>query len=60
MDVNVDERLLRLASRFFSSNDANEARVREIVAGPRGVYVRCFKFARENEYSPADVEAIRA
>ena len=60
VDVNIDERLLRLASRFLSSNDADEVRVREIVAGLRGVYVRSFEFARENEYSQADVEAIRA
>ena len=40
VNANLDGSLLRLASRFLSSNDADEVQVKKIVAGLKGVYVR--------------------
>lgn len=60
IDVNIDERLLQLAGRYLSSNDAGEAQVRELVANLNGIYVKSFTFEQDGEYSPTDVDAIRA
>jgi Domain of unknown function (DUF4252) len=59
VNVNLDGSLLRLASRFLSSNDADEVQVKKIVAGLKGVYVRNYEFAKAGQYQDSDIEAIR-
>ena len=60
VDVNIDERLMRLASKAFSDKDADEREVKQLVAGIKGIYVRSFEFENDGQYSAADVESIRA
>lgn len=60
VDVNVDERLIKLAIKFLDVNKPNERRVREIVAALKGVYVKSYDFRRHGQYSLEDVEPIRA
>ena len=60
VDVTMDSSLLQLASRFLSDKDADEARVKKLVAGLKGVYVRSFEFENTGEYDPSDVAALRA
>jgi len=59
INVNLDSSLLRLASKFLSSGDADEIQIKKLVAGLRGIYVRNFEFARTGQYLDSDVEAIR-
>ncbi len=59
VDVSLDGQLLKLAGRFLSTNDPDEAKVKNLVNGLKGVYVRSFEFEKEGEYSMADVEEIR-
>ena len=35
-------------------------KVKEIINGLKGIYVKVYEFEHENEYTPADVESIRA
>jgi uncharacterized protein DUF4252 len=60
VEVTLDERSLRLAAKFLSSNNPGEAQVKEIVSGLKGVYVRVFEFEKPGEYSPGDIEQIRS
>lgn len=60
VDVNLDEKLLQLASRFINSNNPQEASIKELIAGLKGVYVRVFEFDKPGDYAPADLEAIRS
>lgn len=60
VDINLDEHLLQVTGKFLSSKDADEARVKEIINGLKGIYVRNFSFDQENEFTAADVEPIRA
>jgi hypothetical protein len=60
VEVTLDERLLQLAAKFLSNSNPTEARIKEIVSGLKGVYVRVFEFEKPGEYSPADIEAIRS
>jgi Domain of unknown function (DUF4252) len=60
VDVNIDERLMKMAAKVFSDKDADEKEVKELVAGLKGIYVRSFEFDADGQYSAADVESIRA
>jgi hypothetical protein len=60
VDVNVDERLMQLTAKVFSDKDSDEAAVKELVKGLKGIYVKSFEFEHEGEYSTADVESIRS
>ena len=59
LDVNLDERLMRMASKLLSDKDADEKEVKQLVAGIKGIYVRSFEFETAGQYTPADVESIR-
>jgi len=60
VEVSLDERLLRIAAKFLKSEDPEEAKVKELVSGLKGVYVRVFEFDNPGEYSPGDVEGLRS
>ncbi|MGH9939498.1 MAG: DUF4252 domain-containing protein [Blastocatellia bacterium] len=60
IEVSLDERSLRLAAKFLSSTDPTEAKVKEIVSGLKGVYVRVLEFDKTGEYSASDLESIRS
>lgn len=61
VEVNIDGKLLDLAKRVMVKvNDPNAKRVGEAISGLKGIYVRVFNFANENEYNVADVEEIRS
>ena len=59
VDVAVDERLMRLASKVFSDQDADERQIKKLVAGIKGIYVKSFEFETDGQYTAADIETIR-
>ena len=60
VDVNIDERLIQLAAKLFNDKDEDEAKVKKLVNGLKGIYVKSFEFENENDYSSADVDSIRS
>ena len=60
VDVTLDRGLLQLAARFLSDRDSDQNRVKHIVEGLEGIYVKSYTFAADGEYNMADVDAIRA
>src|SRR5205814_2319849 len=59
VDVNIDERLMRIAAKAFSDHDADEREVKKLVAGVKGIYVKSFEFDVDGQYGAADIESIR-
>lgn len=59
VDVNIDEKLIRIALKVFSDQDAEERKIKEVVAGIKGIYVKSFEFEADGQYTAADMEAIR-
>jgi hypothetical protein len=57
--VSLDGSLLKMASRFLSSDDPDQAQIKKIVAGLKGVYVRNFEFEKPGQYQQSDLEPIR-
>lgn len=60
VDVNLDEKLMQFAAKFLSTKDPDEASVKDLVNGLKGIYVRSFEFDAEGQYSQADIESIRS
>src|SRR5690349_18780727 len=60
VDVTLDGSMLRLAARFLSDRDHDQVKVKRLIAGLQGIYVRSFTFARDGEYNMADVDSLRA
>ncbi len=59
VDVTIDRRTLRLALKYFSnSKDPDEIKIRDLVAGIEGIYVKVYQFENEQEYAVADFENI--
>lgn len=59
VDVNIDERLIRIALNVFKDDDADEKKVKELVTGLKGIYVKSFEFESDGQYSITDLESIR-
>ncbi len=60
VDVTLDSGMLQLGGKFLSDKDADEAKAKKLIGGLKGIYVRSFEFAKEGEYSAADVDALRS
>jgi hypothetical protein len=55
--VTLDSNMLRLLAKF--DKEIDDAATRKLLGGLESIYVRSFRFAWEDEYKTADVEAIR-
>ncbi len=61
VEVSIDGKLLDLAKRVMVKvDDPNSKKIAQAISGLKGIYVRVYNFANENEYNVADVEEIRA
>jgi hypothetical protein len=60
VDVSLDGALLQLAGRFLSEKDPDEAHVKHLIGGLKGVYVKSFEFEERDQYKESDVEELRA
>jgi hypothetical protein len=61
VDVALDENMLKLAAKVLSGKrSSDEAKIKELIAGLKGVYVKVLEFDRGDEYTAADLDAIRA
>lgn len=60
VDVTLDGAMLQLASKFLSSDDPDDAKIKQIVSKLKSVYVRSFEFSKDAQYSMDDIEALRA
>jgi len=60
VDVNIDERLIQLAAKLLNEKDEDEAQIKKLVAGLKGIYVKSFEFDSDNQYSSADLESIKS
>lgn len=58
-NLDLDESLMQLTSRAFSTKDPGEARIKQLVSGLKGIHVRVLEFEKEGEFAAADLESIR-
>jgi hypothetical protein len=61
VDVNLDERLMQLTAKFFAGKgDEDAAKIKELINGLKGIYVKSFEFEDEGQFTDADLEGIRS
>jgi hypothetical protein len=58
VDVKLDERLLQTTWKFISGKDPGDAKIKEVLKGLKGIYVKSFEFEKEGEYSQLEVDSI--
>jgi hypothetical protein len=61
ISVDVGESLIKLAmSALSEKRSPNEAKIKDILSGLKGVYVKRFEFDKEGSYAATDVDYIRS
>ncbi|HEY0406757.1 MAG TPA: DUF4252 domain-containing protein [Pyrinomonadaceae bacterium] len=60
IDFSIDGRLLQVAIKFLNPKDPDQAKIRELVSGLKGIYVRSYEFDKPDEFSVSDVAPISA
>lgn len=60
VDVSLNASTLQFAAKFLDSSDPDEAKVKKLIVGIDGIYVRHFEFKSGGSWSQADLEPIRA
>lgn len=60
VEVELDEKLLQLAAKFLNTKNPQEAKVKELVAGLKGVYVRVYQFDKPGDYQNSDLDSVRS
>ena len=59
VNITLDEPLLKMATGFLSSEDAEDAEAIKILKGLRGIYVRSFTFPESFAYPRDAIETVR-
>jgi Domain of unknown function (DUF4252) len=61
ISVDVNESLIKLAmSALSEKRSPNEAKIKDILSGLKGVYVKRFEFDKEGAYAAGDIDYIRS
>jgi hypothetical protein len=59
-DITLDGAMLDMASKFIAMDeDKEDAELVAIIKNLKGIYIKSFEFDDANQYSAADVEAVR-
>jgi hypothetical protein len=58
VNITVDPSMLQLASSFLNGK-GEDAAIKELLSGLKGIYVKVFEFDHDNAYTPDDVNTIR-
>src|ERR1700704_1927343 len=58
VDVKLDERLMQMTAKFFSDKDKDDAQIKEVLKGIKGIYVKSFTFEKDGEYSQLEVDSV--
>jgi Domain of unknown function (DUF4252) len=58
VNITLDSSMLGMASRFFDSDDPQDAATLEVIKGLRGIYVRSYTFDQDNVYRQSDIDAV--
>jgi hypothetical protein len=59
VNVTLDSNLLGVAAGFLDSSQPEDAAVRDVIAGLKGIYVRSYTFDKDFPYPRAEVDSIR-
>ena len=58
-DVALNTSMLQFAGKFLDGTDPDEARVKKLIVGIEGIYIKNFEFKKDGAYAPADLDKVR-
>ena len=59
VDINLNGSLLQFAAKFLDNKDPDEAKVKKLIGGIEGIYIRSFQFKNDGEWAQSDLENVR-
>jgi hypothetical protein len=59
VDINLNGSLLQFAAKFLDGKNPDEAKVKKLIGGIEGIYIRSFQFKKEGEWAQSDLESVR-
>ncbi len=59
VDVSLNGATLQFAAKFLDAKDPDEAKVKKLIAGLEGIYIRAFEFKNEGAWSQNDLNQVR-
>jgi hypothetical protein len=59
VDLSLNGSTLQFAAKFLDGKDPDEAKVKKLIAGIEGIYIKAFEFKNAGAWSEADVEQVR-
>ena len=60
VDINLNGSMLQFAAKFLDGKDPDEAKVKKLIGGIEGIYIRSFQFKKDGEWAESDLEGIRS
>jgi hypothetical protein len=58
-DVSLNTSMLQFAGKFLDGKNPDEAKVKKLIVGIEGIYIKSFEFQKDGAYAPADLEKVR-
>jgi hypothetical protein len=59
VDVSLNGSTLQFAAKFLDGKDPEEAKVKKLMSGIVGIYVKSFQFKAEGTWTQADLDSVR-
>lgn len=59
VDVSLNGATLQFAAKFLDSKDPDQDKIKKLIAGLEGIYVRSYEFQKKGEWAPSDLDGIR-
>jgi hypothetical protein len=59
VDLSLNGSTLQFAARFLDGSDADEAKVKKLLSGIEGIYIKSFEFKQDGAWSQSDLDNIR-
>jgi hypothetical protein len=60
VDVSLNGSTLQFAAKFLDGKDPDEAKVKKLISGLAGIYVKSLQFKSEGAFSQADLDSVRS
>ena len=60
IDLSLNGSTLQFAAKFLDGKDPDEAKVKKLIAGLDGIYIKAFEFKKEGAWSQADLDQVRS
>jgi hypothetical protein len=58
-DVSLNSSMLQFAAKFLDGKDPDEAKVKKLIVGIDGIYIKSFEFTKDGSYAPSDLDKVR-